>query len=66
MELALPEEFVDQIKKSDIIFLKGGHTQQLLSVLNDTATITITDVNSNVVLSVSGNLSHGNQQAHNP
>lgn len=33
---------------------------------NDTATIKITDVNNNVVLNVSGKLSSGNQQAHNP
>jgi len=33
---------------------------------NDTATIKITDVNGNIVLNVSGKLSQGNQQAHNP
>ena len=32
----------------------------------DTATIKITDVNGNIVLNVSGKLSQGNQQAHNP
>jgi len=34
LELALPEKFTEQVKKSDVIFLRGGHTQVLFEFLN--------------------------------
>ena len=34
LELALPEKFTEQIKKSDVIFLRGGYTQQLFDLLD--------------------------------
>ena len=33
LELALPEKFTEQVKKSDIIFLRGGYTTQLFDAL---------------------------------
>lgn len=34
LELALPEKFTEQVKNSDVIFLRGGYTQQLFDLLN--------------------------------
>lgn len=34
LELAIPEKFVEQVKNSDVIFLRGGHTQQLFKLLS--------------------------------
>jgi len=30
----LPEKFTEQVKNSDVIFLRGGYTQQLFDLLN--------------------------------
>lgn len=37
LELALPERFLEQIKKSDIVFFQGGIPHQLIPILNTTA-----------------------------
>ncbi len=34
LELALPENFTEQVKKSDIIFLRGGYVSTLFEILN--------------------------------
>lgn len=34
LELALPDKFTEQVKRSDVIFLQGGYTSQLLELLN--------------------------------
>jgi peptidase E len=34
LELAVQEKFVEQVKNSDVIFLRGGHTQQLFKLLS--------------------------------
>ncbi|MCX6795223.1 MAG: Type 1 glutamine amidotransferase-like domain-containing protein [Candidatus Falkowbacteria bacterium] len=33
LDLALPEKFLEQIKESDVIFLKGGETEMLIEAL---------------------------------
>lgn len=34
LELALPDKFLEQVKRSDVIFFQGGETRTLLSVLS--------------------------------
>lgn len=34
LELATPEKFVEQVKNSNVIFIRGGHTQQLFKLLS--------------------------------
>lgn len=35
IELALPENFTEQVKKSDVIFLKGGKVKQIFDILEE-------------------------------
>ena len=45
----------------DVVFTDAGEPG-----LNDLAVYTIRDADGNLILTASGNLNKGNQQAHNP
>ena len=53
IELASPEKFIDQIKKSDIIFFQGGVPHQLMNVLGRIDGW-INELNGKVVVASSG------------
>jgi peptidase E len=52
LELALPEIFAEQIKKSDVIFLRGGKTYPLLDIFNKNPNL-IKELNDKVVAGTS-------------
>ena len=52
LELALTEKFLEQIKKSDVIFLRGGQTRPLLDIFNKNPNL-VKELNNKVVAGTS-------------